>query len=321
MTGPVPIGLWRAPAVDLPTISVILPTRDRPAYLRAAAESVLAQTLRPAELVVVDDGSRDCAARVLDALPQSGTFPVRRLRGPRSGPAAARNAGLRKAVGELVAFLDDDDVWLPEKLEWQARWFAARPSLGLVGTDCVRTHDPAGEQFGLGKQPRRLRRVSRGALLRGNRLAMSSVVARRECFSECGCFEESLSLAQDWDMWLRIGARWTIGIVPAPLTLYRLHGGQRSADHAAMRSWEVEVVSRALARGGLGGRWLEGVARRRLAWAHCRLGRVLAREGEREQAVQELKQAMRAFRCHPVVWGALTRCVLSGGALAGAREL
>jgi hypothetical protein len=83
----------------------------------------------------------------------------------------------------------------------------------------------------------------------------------------------------------------------------------------------VEVVSRALARGGLGGRWLEGVARRRLAWAHCRFGRVLAREGEREQAVQQLKQAMRAFRCHPVVWGALTRCALSGRALAGAREL
>lgn len=307
--------------MDLPTISVILPTRDRPAYLRAAVESVLAQTLRPAELLVVDDGSRECAAAVLDALPQIGTLPVRRLRGPRRGPAAARNAGLREAVGELVAFLDDDDVWLPEKLEWQARWFAARPSLGLVGTDCVRTHDPAGEEFGRGREPRRLRRVSHGALLRGNRLAMSSVMARMECFSGCGCFEESLSLAQDWDMWLKIGACWRIGIVPAPLTLYRLHGGQRSADRAAMRFWEVEVLRRALARGGLGGRWLEGVARRRLAWAHCRLGRVLARDGERELAMQQLKQAMCAFRYHPVVWAALTRCTLSGGALAGAREL
>jgi glycosyltransferase involved in cell wall biosynthesis len=299
---------------------VILPTRDRPTYLLAAAESVLAQTLPPAELLVVDDGSDGGAAEALGALPRSSAFPIRRFRGPRRGPAAARNRGLREAAGDLVAFLDDDDLWLPEKLEWQARWFAARPALGLVGTDSARTRDPAGQDLEPGGEPGRLRPVSRGALLRTNRLAMSSVVVRRGCFAECGCFEESLSLAQDWDMWLRIGARWEIGILPARLTIYRLHDSQRSADPVAMRFWEAEVVSRALARGGLGGRWLEGVARRRLAWARCRLGRALARRGEREKAVQELKQAMRAFRYHPVVWGALTRCVLAGRALAGARQ-
>jgi glycosyltransferase involved in cell wall biosynthesis len=310
---------------DLSSVSVIVPTRDRPEYLLAAAKSVFAQRLLPAEVLIIDDGSGAGAAEALKLLPRQTRVPIRRIEGPRRGPSAARNVGLREAAGEVVAFLDDDDLWLAQKLEWQVRWLAEGRKLGLVGTDCVRTREPTGQYPDVKQGARRLRRVSPGTLLRGNRLVMSSVVARRECFEECGRFDESLSLAQDWDMWLRIAGRWEVGIVPAPLTIYRMHSEQRSANQRAMRVWEVEVVGRALKRRDRGGRWPRGaawrrVARRRLAWAHCRLGRLLAREGEREEAVQELKRAMRIFPYHPVVWGTLTRFVLAGRAPAGARQ-
>nr|NIQ98622.1 glycosyltransferase [Gemmatimonadales bacterium] len=116
--------------VDLPTISVILPTRDRPEYLLAAVGSVLAQRVLPTELLVVDDGSGEDALEALGPLSKDSKVPSRVLAGPGRGPAAARNVGLREAAGELVAFLDDDDLWLPQKLEWQLGWLAERPKLG-----------------------------------------------------------------------------------------------------------------------------------------------------------------------------------------------
>ncbi len=308
------------PTIEQTLVSVIVPTRDRPKFLLEAVRSVLAQTLRPLELLVVDDGSGDQVAEALTGLQARAGFPIQVLKGSARGPAAARNVGLRQARGELAAFLDDDDVWMPEKLAWQAAAFARGPRLGLVGTHSVRTEGPVTPSPGGRKMPRRLRRISEAALLRGNRLVTSSVVARRVCFQECGGFDESLPLAQDWDMWLRIAERWEIGIVPARLTLYRLHSDQRSANSLRMRFCEAEVMTRALRRGRLAGRWEEGVARRRLAWAHCRIGRRLAREGDRQRCLRELKQAKGLLPYHPAVWGALARCALAARALAGARQ-
>lgn len=298
-------------------ITVILPTRDRPEWLRAAARAVLAQSLPPEELVVVEDGEPRSAEAALQGLAERTSVRVGIVAGPRRGPAAARNAGLGAARGELVAFLDDDDLWVPEKLAWQARWLTAYPRLGLLGTACVRTVTP--EAGGWRSRGRALppSRVSRSALLRANRLTTSSVVARRECFRECGGFDESLPLAQDWDMWLRIAARWAVGVVPAALTVYRVHSEQRSREAAAMRRWEVEVVRRALAR-GTPGRWVRGVGRRRMSWAYCRLGRLLLRRGDADGAFREFRRALALHPLHPLIWSGLARCAVSQQLAAGA---
>jgi len=303
---------------DLPKISVVLPTRDRPQFLVEAVGSVAAQALLPAELVVVDDGSAADAGAALRRVRWPKSATIRVLPGSRSGPAAARNLGVRSASGNLIAFLDDDDVWHPEKLAEQARWFAARPDMGALGTACVRTPTPGLCHFR--RQGRsQVRSISRAALLRGNRLCLSSVMIRRNCLDEIGGFDESLPLAQDWDLWLRISSWWEIGTLNAPLTVYRLHGKQRSRDEAAMRRWEAEVIRRAIARVS-GARTLRGVARRRLSWAHCRLGRVLIRRGETQGAVHELKQALSLYPLHPLVWGSLALCALAAGGLARERR-
>jgi glycosyltransferase involved in cell wall biosynthesis len=287
---------------------VVLPTRNRPRFLREALGSVLGQSLRPAEVVVVDDGDGG-AAEVVRSVEGSGPR-VRVLAGPGRGPAAARNLGVAAAQGDLIAFLDDDDLWRPEKLARQALWFERWPGLGALGSGCVRSESPAiGHCTRLGRA-RGPRRVSRVDLLHANRLVLSSVVVRRGCLDECGGFDESLPLGQDWDLWLRVSERWQVAALPEPLTGYRLHPEQRTRDQSAMRQWEAEVVRRAMARDPASA--LRGVARRRLSWAHCRLGRLLIRRGEIESAMPELRQALSLSPFHPVVWGSLARCAWAG---------
>jgi hypothetical protein len=286
--------------------------------LAQAVQSVLSQSVPPVELLVVDDGSagRDAADALAGLAPRPG-IRLRVLAGPRRGPAAARNIGLGEAVGELVAFLDDDDLWLPWKLAWQLAWFTGRERLGALGALWWEHSATEPVRFA-GERPRRLRRVSLGSLLRGNRLATSGVVARREALAHIGGFDQSLSLAQDWDMWLRLAETWEIAVVPAQLVVYRRHRAQRSAHKERMRRFEADVLRRALARGALRSRLLEGVARRRLAWAHGRMGRLLAGEGKFETAIAELKESMDLFACNPVVWMSLLRCLVARRALARA---
>jgi glycosyltransferase involved in cell wall biosynthesis len=310
---------------DRPTISVIIPTRDRPLFLAEALRSVLAQHLRPDQIIVVDDGGAGDAGRVVTGVWGRACPPVMVIEEPNRGPGAARNAGLRAAKGELVAFLDDDDLWRPGKLARQTRWFAARPSLGVLGTGCMawgvarRTGLP--QESCSTPMPRSaragIRCIPLAAMVRANRLVMSSVMARRERLEECGWFDESLPLAQDWDLWLRLAQRTEVAMLAEPLVYYRRHGDQRSAAVMAMRSWEGEVLRRTLAR-GLPPR-LHGVARRRLAWSHVRLGRLLARAGETELAREELGEAMALWRCNPAAWAGVMRCALDRRTLARAR--
>jgi glycosyltransferase involved in cell wall biosynthesis len=310
---------------DLPTISVILPTQNRPLFLAEALRSVLAQHLRPDQIVVVDDGGAGEAKRIVDLVGAPHSVATAVIEGPGRGPGAARNAGLRMAEGELVAFLDDDDLWHPAKLARQVRWFALRLSLGVLGTEHVASGVAwrTGLIQGIEQDPMprltlgRLRRIPLGAMVRANRLVMSSVMARRQCLEECGGFEESLPLAQDWDLWLRLAQRTEVAVLAEPLVCYRHHGDQRSAEVTAMRSWEGEVLRRALARGLPAN--LQGVARRRLAWSHVRLGRLLARAGETELAREEFREAMVLWRCNPAAWAGVMRCALGKGTLARAR--
>jgi len=299
---------------DLPSVSVVIPTCGRPQFLREALASVAAQAYRPQQVIVVEDGE---AAGMASA---EASARVQVIAGPRRGPGPARNAGIDAARGELVAFLDDDDLWHPQKLAFQVAWFARRPRLGLLGTGAVRGYSPWWAAEAARSRPRRLSTVKATALVKANRLVTSSVIVRRECFPECGGFAESLVLAQDWDMWLRIAARWEVALVPASLTCYRLHDGQRSASGVEMRRWEVEVLRGAVARarsaGGLG-----SAARRRLAWAQCRLGGGLLREGRLAAAAEALRTSVRENPLGLLAWTRLAQCWLGRRELPGEQQI
>ncbi len=214
-----------------PLISVIIPNHNYGGYLAQAIESVLAQTCRPLDVVVVDDGSTDHSREVLRGY--EGRLRV--VCQPRQGVSAARNRGVRESRGELVAFLDADDVWLPDKLARQAQRLRAEPALGLVhcGAQLI---DPTGRVLRdvtdgvAGEVTRDLLLFRRSGVVTGG----SGMLLSREVFEEAGGFDTRLSTSADWDFFFRVGRRRPFGFIPEPLVQMRMHRANMRSNIQAM---------------------------------------------------------------------------------------
>jgi glycosyltransferase involved in cell wall biosynthesis len=204
-----------------PSVSVIIPTYNRAHYLRNAIESVLNQTFRPCELIVVDDHSSDNTFEVISGFGDSGVRGVRHEFN--RGISAARNTGIIKSRGRYVAFLDDDDEWLPQKLEAQVGLIeTSQAEVGVVycgyrildrGTgDLIRLHVPVGED-----------RLAEQLHFRNCIGTCSSPLFRRECFEAVGLFDERLSYGEDWDVYIRVAARYRFKCIGPPLLNYYTH--------------------------------------------------------------------------------------------------
>ena len=188
----------------MPLVSVIITTYNRTVMVREAVASVLAQTFGDFEIIVVDDGGTDGTPEAL------ATFrDVRVRRHPRRrGVSAARNTGIAAARGEWLAFLDSDDLWLPDKLARQMAYLAARPRLKLCQTDetwvrrGVRVNKPAAHA----KTGGRIFLASLARCL----VSPSAVVLHRQLFQDHGGFDENLPAAEDYDLWLRLSWRYEV---------------------------------------------------------------------------------------------------------------
>jgi glycosyltransferase involved in cell wall biosynthesis len=199
----------------VPLVSVIIPTYNRAGLVAEAVASVEAQTFRDLEILVVDDGSTDNTPDVLALLEG-----VRVLRHPtRRGVAAARNLGAAAARGEWLAFLDSDDLWLPEKLARQMAYLEERPGLLLCQTDetwvrnGVRVNKPASHRKVAGQ-------IFLPSLARCM-VSPSAVVLHRRLLADHGGFDENLPAAEDYDLWLRLTWRFEVGLVDEPLIIKR----------------------------------------------------------------------------------------------------
>jgi glycosyltransferase involved in cell wall biosynthesis len=217
-----------------PKVSCVIPVRDGEAFLGEAIESVLAQTRRPDEVIVVDDSSTDLSARVAQAFGP----PVRLLRGHGRGPGAARNQGVETAGGDLLCFLDADDLFHPEKQERQLERLAARPDLEL--SFCM--YEMFWEE-GLGDEEARYRAVGRH---RGAR-TFQTLVARRSVFEKVGPIPERV-YGDNVD-WLAQAAEAgvVVEVLDEILVYRRMH--PRSLTHVApsLESY-VDVVKARLDR-------------------------------------------------------------------------
>lgn len=203
-------------------VSVIIPAFNAQRFLRQAIDSVLAQTYRDFEVLVVDDGSTDGTA----AIAESYGEPVRVIRQPNAGPSAARNRGIRESSSELIAFLDSDDLWLPEKLAEQVPLFDSGSGLlpvGLVYCQAERV-DASGQPLPTTLAPKPVGRVLEDFLVR-NHCPTSAAVVRRECFERCGYLPEDMVWAEDWALWLRLAHCYEFAAVQRPLVRHRVHGG------------------------------------------------------------------------------------------------
>jgi glycosyltransferase involved in cell wall biosynthesis len=211
-----------------PLVSVILAVRDREDCVARAIRSVLAQTYAPVELIVVDDGSSDGTAAVARAFePRLTLIPI-----PPTGVYAARNIGLRAASGDLVAFIDSDDSWFPDKLAAQVPLM--RPQVGLVYGDTVHVTAPRDGAPRNGLTSFRVAPPARGraaaALAWCNFVPTCTVLARRSLLEATGGFSEAQPLSADYLAWFRIALRAELDFVPRPVADYTVHSDGISHD-------------------------------------------------------------------------------------------
>jgi glycosyltransferase involved in cell wall biosynthesis len=226
-----------------PSLSVVIPSYNHARFVGAAIESARAQTLPPSEIIVVDDGSTDDTPTQL----ANAAAPVRVIRQENRGVAAARNTGARAARGELLAFLDADDLWQAEKLERQVARLVSRPRVGLVYCG-LEEMDAEG-----GRGRRRLEgaeeRIWEELLLCRPRVIIggSAALVPRAVFTELGGFDETLSTSADWDLYYRLSRRYDVQFVAEPLVRYRIHGRNMHANVDLMARDMMRAYEKAFA--------------------------------------------------------------------------
>jgi glycosyltransferase involved in cell wall biosynthesis len=209
-----------------PAISIIIPTFNRQELLSNAITSALRQTLQDFEIIVVDDGSNQDVANCIAALKDS-RIKYLRLE-TNQGEAVARNTAMEQATGEYIAFLDDDDEWLPQKLEVQLRLMrTASPDVAGVYSGFYWVDWPSRQVVGRRAFP--TNGDFRKSLRKKNVVGTpSTVLLRRECLTEIGRFDRSIAYGVDHDLWIRIAAKYRLQYIPELLVRCHIHNERLS---------------------------------------------------------------------------------------------
>jgi glycosyltransferase involved in cell wall biosynthesis len=233
-----------------PQVSVIIPVYNRRAMVREAVDSVLAQTAASFELIVVDDGSTDGTGEDLAQLAVGRGETIRIEHTENRGPAAARNRGVATARAPLVAFLDSDDLWAPEKLERHLEFMRANPCCAISQTNETWIRNERRVNPGM----RHRKRAGDFFVdsLRTCLVSPSAVLMRKQLFDSIGGFDEDMRAAEDYDLWLRIQVEHEIGLLDEPMTTRRAgHPDQLSASTPAIDRFRILALAKLLGRDSL----------------------------------------------------------------------
>lgn len=225
----------------MPKISVVIPAYNAMAYLPEAVESALNQTFTDLEVIIINDGSSD---HTDDWVLRQSDPRLILISQENAGKSAARNAGIARATGQYVAFLDADDYWEPTKLEKQIKYFEDNPGVGLVYTWAA-IADENCQPTGRVMRPNAKGNVWK-ELVQDNILTCGSTpLVSKDCFEKAGLFSPDLPIAQDWDMWIRIAVHYFFAVVKEPLVRYRRHDQNTSRNLEAMANSYKLIVERA----------------------------------------------------------------------------
>ena len=226
----------------MPEVSVIIPTRNRTAYLSRAIASVLAQTFADWELIVIDDGTADDTISVIEGFKDARIHCQRNLLC--HGAATARNSGIDLARGKFVAFLDDDDTWHPTKLEKQLVKFRNGPAaLGLVYCG-LRWVSEAGDVLRIWR-PKARGKIFRDLLIANVVGTPSSVIVKREVILSAGAFDPEIIPFEDYEAWIRWAKVCEFDYVEEPLVNYMAHSGNITLTRTADQYSRLFAIIRA----------------------------------------------------------------------------
>ena len=246
----------------LPLVSIVIPTYNRWPMVGEAVNSVLGQSYKEFELIVVDDGSTDMTVALLRRRDRRLTIVSQ----PRAGVAAARNAGVAMCRGKYIAFLDSDDLWLPSKLAIQAEFMEQTPGAAICQTEEIWIRN------GMRVNPKVKHRKPAGDIFRRSLelclVSPSAVIITRELFYRAGRFDETFPVCEDYDLWLRIAVEHPISLIDTPLVIKRGgHADQLSRSVWGMDRFRVSAIVKLLRAGLVGEKkqWALEVLRQKIA--------------------------------------------------------
>ncbi|AFY80532.1 glycosyltransferase family 2 protein [Oscillatoria acuminata] len=227
----------------MPTISVIIPAYNAEKFIKETINSVLNQTFRDFELIVINDGSTDGTLEVVSTFSDSR---IQVFSYPNSGPQKSRNRGIDHAKGEYLSFLDADDLWTPDKLERQLQALHDNPDAAVAysWTDFI---NGSGERLPGGQHFKFTNDVYERLLLGDFIGSGSNPLIRKDALLNVGPFDESLVGGQDWEMWLRLAAQYQFVVVPSTLVFYRQSGKSWSSNLKRQEQGYQQVIEKSLA--------------------------------------------------------------------------
>ena len=225
----------------LPLVSIITPVYNGEKYLLEAIESALAQAYKNFELLIVNDGSTDNSKSIISAYLSNPK--IRYFEQQNAGVAAARNLALRYANGKYIGFLDQDDLWLPDKLSTQIEFLKTNQEIAFVHS---RQDYIQADGTPIADYPKDWISDLHGKcfteLFRRNRIAVLTVLLRKSVIDDIGFFNETVSRADDYELWLRICSKYPLGFQDKKLALYRCHDTNASRDYIEMEQAELNAL-------------------------------------------------------------------------------
>ncbi|MEA3280359.1 MAG: glycosyltransferase [Thermodesulfobacteriota bacterium] len=221
-----------------PLVSVIIPTYNRGWIIKEAVDSVLSQYFVDFELIVVDDGSTDNTRDILDAYKND----IKVLRHNNKGVSAARNRGIALASGRFVAFLDSDDLWLPDKLSMQVDFFNSNKDALICQTEEIWIRN------NVRVNPKKRHKKLSGMIFEPSlclcMVSPSAVMIKRELFEAVGLFDESLPACEDYDLWLRISSRYPVYLIDTPLIIKRGGHDDQLSQAPGLDKYRIQAIKK-----------------------------------------------------------------------------
>ena len=277
--------------ISSPLVSVILPTYNCARFLPEAIESILLQTYNSYEIIVIDDGSTDNTKEILHPFMQRIRYIGLE---ENKGLPTTRNIGIQSARGEYIAFIDADDLWLPEKLETVVTYFDDHPEVSMVYS----RHLNIDEHGHISGESAKKSLPSGNVFIRlfseQNFILTSTAVVQKKVFETTGMFDESFYNCQDWDMWLRISFYFKVAGINKLLVKYRHNPHSLSKNRDNVLRYQKLVIDKTYqafkdSKNGIS----EKLYKKRLALHYAKVGRYHLKNGNKVQARESFRSAIK----------------------------
>jgi glycosyltransferase involved in cell wall biosynthesis len=277
----------------MPTVDVIMPTYNAAKYLPLAIDSVMAQTFEDWRIVIADDGSSDNTAEIVSSYAARLGPKLKYIQQANGGPSKARNNAIRQSTAKFLAFLDADDIWMPNRLSESLKRFQGRPEVGLTYGFVTRI-DSQGKEIDTfaARQKHGEGRIAPYIYMKMVDLPCATITIRKECVDAVGVFDESLLVTEDRDLWLRIAQKYEVALVPHIVALYRTSPDSLTTNPNRMLDGQLKFLDKNYGTPGCG--WM---ARR------AALSKIYRQRAEalvaRQQTWAALRNSLRAVALYP----------------------